>query len=157
MILFLKNWAPLIVSFLSLVVAIMSLIKSNKAQDLQMRIHQIEIKIKENELEKINEEQIAKEQTNVEANIIHIATHKYRVRACNLSSKSVYNVNVVIDKKYNIVMINDIMPYEVLEVGKSFDIPIVVHTMSSTKFEIITEWENDRGNRLSNKQLRDLN
>ena len=74
-----------------------------------------------------------------------------------MSEKKVYNVKAIIDRQYNITMINnDVMPFEILEPKKSFDIPIVVHTMSARKLEIITEWQDENGNIIQNKQIRAL-
>ena len=157
MIQFLKDWGALIIAGLSLLVAIISLIKSSKAQKLQTKINELEVKIKQYELDKITQEQEIKNKTLVEANIIHVSKNNYQIRICNLSEKKVYNIKAIIDRQYNITMINnDVMPFEILEPKKSFDIPIVVHTMSARKLEIITEWQDENGNIIQNKQIRAL-
>ena len=51
-----QDWGALIVAGISLLVAIISLIKSSKAQRLQNKVNELELKIKQNELDKIAKE-----------------------------------------------------------------------------------------------------
>lgn len=53
MVLFIKDWGALIIAGISLLVAIISLFKSSKAQRLQNKVNELELKIKQNELDKI--------------------------------------------------------------------------------------------------------
>lgn len=50
---FIKDWGALIIAGISLLVAIISLFKSSKAQRLQNKVNELELKIKQNELDKI--------------------------------------------------------------------------------------------------------
>ena len=54
--LFTEDWGTLIIAGISLLVAIISLIKSSKAQRLQNTLNELEFKIKKNELERIAKE-----------------------------------------------------------------------------------------------------
>ena len=53
---FIKDWGALIIAGISLLVAIISLLKSSKAQRLQNKVNELELKIKRNELDKIAKE-----------------------------------------------------------------------------------------------------
>ena len=53
MVLFIKDWGALIIAGISLLVAIISLFKSSKAQHLQNKVNELELKIKQDELDKI--------------------------------------------------------------------------------------------------------
>lgn len=157
MIQFLKDWGALIIAGLSLLVAIISLIKSSKAQKLQTKINELEVKIKQYELDKITKEQEIKNKTLVEANVLHVSKNNYHIKICNLSEKPVYNVKAFIDNQYSILIINDdVMPFEILEPKKSFELSLVIHAMSARKFEVVTEWQDESGNKFENKQIRSL-
>lgn len=152
---FLQNWGGLIVSIVSLVIAMISLVKSYKTQKLQDKVNSLEVKIKQYELEKINQEKESKEKTLVEVNVVKVSNNNYKLRVFNNSDKSVFNVKVKIDKEYNVPIIdNDVLPLETLEPKNSFDLIIIRYMNSASKFYVITEWEDEYGKTLSNKQLK---
>ena len=152
---FLQNWGGLIVSIVSLVIAVISLVKSYKTQKLQDKVNSLEVKIKQYELEKINQEKEPKEKTLVEVNVVKVSNNNYKLRVFNNSDKSVFNVKVKIDKEYNVPIIdNDVLPLETLEPKNSFDLIIIRYMNSASKFYVITEWEDENGKTLSNKQLK---
>lgn len=152
---FLQNWGGLIVSIVSLVIAVISLVKSYKTQKLQDKVNSLEVKIKQYELEKINQEKESKEKTLVEVNVVKVSNNNYKLRVFNNSDKSVFNVKVKIDKEYNVPIIyNDVLPLETLEPKNSFDLIIIRYMNSASKFYVITEWEDENGKTLSNKQLK---
>ncbi len=70
---FIKTWGALIVAAASLLIAIISLIKSAKAQKLQNKINKIELLIKQHELDKIAIEKAEAVRSCVEARIIQIS------------------------------------------------------------------------------------
>ena len=53
---FIKDRGALIIAGISLLVAIISLFKSSKAQRLQNKVNELELKIKQDELDKITKE-----------------------------------------------------------------------------------------------------
>ena len=143
---FLQNWGGLIVSIVSLVIAVISLVISYRTQKLQDKVNSLEVKIKQYELEKI---------TLVEVNVVKVSNNNYKLRVFNNSDKSVFNVKVKIDKEYNVPIIdNDVLPLETLEPKNSFDLIIIRYMNSASKFYVITEWEDENGKTLSNKQLK---
>ena len=80
--------AALVISAVSLFVAIVSFIISSKSQHLQNRVNEIELKLKEYELEE-------KEQHKapcIEARINHIAKGNYRIKIWNSGNAAAKNV-----------------------------------------------------------------
>ena len=53
---FIEDWGALIIAGISLLVAVISLYKSSKAQCLQNKVNELELKIKQNELDRIAKE-----------------------------------------------------------------------------------------------------
>ena len=49
---FIKDWAAIVIAAISLLIAIISLVKSSKAQRIQNKVNELELKIKENEKRK---------------------------------------------------------------------------------------------------------
>lgn len=158
MIEFLKNWGDLIVAIAALIVAIWSLFESKKAQKLQIRVNELEVQIKQYELDRIQKEQEENSQTLVDANIIKISSGKYRLRLSNISKQNVYDVNVSIDNKYEIIIYKkDIIPYEIIEPYHHFDLSLITHSMSAPKFELVLNWKDKDGKEYNKKIIRTLN
>ena len=53
---FIQNWGELAIAAVSLIIAVIALVKSSKAEKLQNRVNEMEIKIKEYELARIAKE-----------------------------------------------------------------------------------------------------
>ena len=75
---FIKDWGALIIAGISLLVAIISLLKSSKAQRLQNKVNELELKIKRNELDKIAKEKEDAELACVEARFVTVGKGKGR-------------------------------------------------------------------------------
>ena len=79
MVSFIKDWGALIIAGISLLVAIISLFKSSKAQRLQNKVNELELKIKQDELDKITKEKEDAELACVEARFITVGKGKHRL------------------------------------------------------------------------------
>ena len=149
--------AALIISGFSLLVALVSFIVSIKAQQLQNKVNSLELKIKQFELAEMEKAEAEKSKSCVEARMINISRGKYRLKVWNSGKRSVYNVVATIPNEYGITMINDDkMPYEFLDPQKGFEIPCVVYTGSSSKFLVITEWDDVEGTHHKKEQRCDI-
>lgn len=148
-----KNWGSMVLALFSLVVALISLIKSSKAQKLQAKINSIELIIKENELDKINSEKEKAISSCVEARVIKISNGNYKMKIWNSGNTIVTNVNVELEQGSPAIPIDDKLPFEELEPAKSFELPIVVYYGAPTKFYVVTTWVDDKGIEQSKKQL----
>lgn len=145
----------LIISGISLLVAILSFGFSLPAQKLQNKINEMEIKLKEYELNQI--ESNNKKVACVEARVIKISSGKYRLKVWNSGNDTAFNVSAHFEDGTNIMIGNhDKMPYEILEENKSFEMWLITHMGSANKFKILTEWEDSEGNKQEKVQIGDL-
>lgn len=145
----------LIISGISLLVAILSFGFSLPAQKLQNKINEMEIKLKEYELNQIESKN--KKSACVEARVIKISSGKYRLKVWNSGTDTAFNVSAHFEDGTNIFIgDHDKMPYEILAEHKSFEMWLITHMGSANKFKIITEWEDFTGTKQSKEQMGDL-
>ena len=142
---FLKDWGALIVAALSLIVAIVSLIKSFHSQWLQNKIYELDKKLKSYELEKIAKVEAEKNFSRVEARIVKVGKH-YRLKIWNSGNTVVYNVSAEIDKEAGIVILEEKMPFEVS----------AIHYGGVPKFKIITIWFDESKTQHQKEQFVDI-
>lgn len=157
LVLFAKDWGEMTIAGVSLLIAVIALIKSSKAEKLQNRVNEMEIKIKEYELERITKEKEEASSSCVEARVITIGSGKHRLKVWNSGNTTVYNVTAKFDGNPNIiVMDSDKQPFDELAPNKSYELVLVVHSGSASKFRIITEWTDTVGKINSKSQMGDL-
>lgn len=151
------TWGALIISGFSLLVAIISLVKSSEAQNLQNKVNELEIIIKKNELERINKEKEAASLTCVEARVITVGKGKHRLKVWNSGNATAYNVTARFDGDAGIIILDDEkQPFEELEAQKNYELVLVTHFGTALKFRIITEWTDANGEKHSKAQMCDL-
>ena len=149
--------AALVISGVSLLLALVSFIVSIRAQHLQNRVNELELKIKEFELAERESAEAEKNKSCVEARMVRISKGKYRLKVWNSGNTSVYNVSATRPNEYGIMLYNDDkMPYEFLDPQKGFDIVSIVHMGSSSKFLVTTEWTDAAGIKQKKEQLCDI-
>ena len=154
---FASNWGELSIAFISLVIAIVALVKSSKAEKLQTRINEMELKLKEYEVAKMEQEQKEATLACVEARVISIGQGKHRLKVWNSGNAPAYNVVARFDGNPQIIMFGDEkQPFDVLEANKNYEIALITHGGSASKFKIITEWVDKNGNHQSKTQMGDL-
>jgi len=154
---FIKEWGALIVAVMSLWIAIVSLFKSSKAQDLQNKVNELELKIKENELERITKEKEEAALACVEARFITVGKGKHRLKVWNSGNATAYNVSARFDGDVGIIIMDrEKQPFEELEARKSYEMVLVTHMGSASKFKIITEWTDVDGNHHTKTQMGDF-
>ena len=154
---FIKTWSALIISALSLLVAIISIAKSSKAQKLQNKVNEIELKLKEYELDKVTKEKEAANSALVQARIIRLGKDQYRLKIWNSGGGTARNVTARFEDNPQIIMFdNDKMPFEELEPMKSFEVVLLVHRGSAHKAKVLTEWDNPEGVHSSKSQMVDF-
>ena len=153
---FMKEWGALILAAASLIIAIASFHKSSKAQDLQNKVNELELRIKQYELEKIETEKAATEFSCVEARVIKISRGNYRLKVWNSGNVTVYNVSASFQENSEIIIIDSKMLFEELEPRKSFEEILIVHFGSARKFKIKTTWEDKEGIVYEKEQMGDL-
>lgn len=142
------EWCSLSIAIVSLIIAILSLYKSLKSQNLQNKVNDLEIKIKQHEYKEIEKKET--ETTCIEARVISISNTKHKLKVWNSGNTIAYNINVEIKKESNILILQDILPYEELEPNKSFEVGLLFSMSSLHKFEVTTIW-NDSTNEQKRK------
>lgn len=154
---FAEDWGALFVASISLLVAVISLIKSSKAQKIQTQVNELELRIKQYELESIEMAQAAANKPCVEARMIKIGTGKYRLKVWNSGNATAYNVVAKFEEGCNImIMDREKMPFDELEPNKNFELVLITHFGSASKFKIITEWVDADAEQHSKAQMGDL-
>lgn len=156
-VLFIKNWGTLIIAGISLLVAVISLFKSSKAQRLQNKVNELELKIKQNELNRIAKENEAADLACVEARFITVGKGKHRLKVWNSGNATAYNVTARFDGDVGImIMDQEKQPFEELEARKSYELVLITHIGSASKFRIITEWTDANGEQHAKTQMGDF-
>ena len=154
---FIQTWGAIIISALSLLVAIISIMKSSKAQKLQNKVNEIELKLKEYELDKVTKEKEAANSALVQARIIRMGKGNYRLKIWNSGGGTAHNVTAKFEDDPNIIVMDlDKLPFEELEPNKSFELILIVHFGSAHKAKVLTEWDNTDGFHNSKSQMVDF-
>lgn len=154
---FIEDWGELLIALAALVVSIVAIVKSSKAQKLQNRINELEIQIKQYEVDKIKKEQDEASNSCVEARVVTMGAGKHRMKVWNSGNTTVYNVSASFDGNPGImIMDRDKQPFEELEPGKNYELVLITYDGSTSKFRIITEWEDKEGIKRSRSQMGDL-
>lgn len=151
------DWGAFLISVISLLVAIISLIKSSKAQGLQNKVNELELQIKQKELERIAKEKEAESLSCVEARFITIGKDQHRLKVWNSGNATAFNVTARFDGNPQIFIMDDEkQPFEELDARKSYELNLITHLGSASKFRIITEWTDVNGERHSKTQMGDF-
>ncbi len=150
---FLETWGTLIIAGCSLVVAVISLIKSAKAQRLQRKINEIEYTIKQFELDKIQAEKDDQNRACIEVKVLDISSKKHKMKVWNSGGATAKNIEIELEDNSGLILMADMLPYEELEARKSFDIPVVVYPSPSRKTYIVTKWIEQSGEIGQKRQL----
>lgn len=152
-----SDWGALVVSVISLLVAVISLIKSSNAQQLQNKVNELELKIKQNELDRIAKEKAAESLARVEARVITVGKGQHRLKVWNSGNATAYNVTARFDGDAGIIILDDEkQPFEELEARKNYELVLATHFGTAPKFRIITEWIDANGEKHSKAQMCDL-
>lgn len=156
-----KGVAIYVMPIAAFVVSLIALKRSNDTMKVQVQLSEVEEKLKEyelalkkHELEKIQAEERDEKKAKIEARIIKISKGNYRLKIWNSGNAVAYNIKASIPEEYSIIIMKDKMPYEYLEPKNGFEECVVIHMQSAPKFKVISEWEDEMGNKFSNEQLR---
>lgn len=153
---FLENWGALVVSIVSLGLSGIAWKKSSKAQDLQDQLNELDLKIKQYELDSIERMQTQKDQACVEARVINITSGRSRLKVWNSGNATAYQITARFEEGSELMIFDkEKLPFDELETGKSFELPLIIHMGSANKFKIITEWESADGEKQTKVQMGD--
>lgn len=119
--------------------------------------NELELKIKQNELDKIAKEKEDSVLACVEVRFITVGKGKHRLKVWNSGNATAYNVSARFDGDVGImIMDREKQPFEELEAGKSYELILITHNGFASKFRIITEWTDSSGKQHTKTQMGDF-
>ena len=131
------------VAVAALVVSIIALIKSSKADKLQAKVNELELEIKAYELSKIVKEQ----NCSISVNTVKLGKGKHRLRVYNAGEDDAYNVSAKIADNPGVILVDtDMQPYECLSGKQSYDMVLLSYDQTMPKFTVQYEWRDIHGN-----------
>ena len=143
----------------AVVISIIALKKASKADNLQNKVNELELQIKQHEIDKINKEQNEANKSLVEARVVSFGNHKYRMKVWNSGNTKAYNVKAsFIDNPQGIRIFDNKgkQPFEELEPQKNYELTLLTFANCDSKFKIKTEWKDSEGKNYSKTQMGDL-
>lgn len=149
---FLIGGGGLLLSAVAIIVSIISLARSSKSMKMQDRVNELDEKIKQYELEKIEREKLDPVVACVEARAIKNAKSDYGLKIWNSGKATAYDVTVQISEGTNLTIHDSKLPFEELEPGKNFELILFTDLQSSHKFKVTTQWKDADGNMFEKSQ-----
>ena len=141
-----------VVPIVAIVLSIFSFHDSRKVNKVQLRLNEMEEKLKKYELEEIEKEREAANKAIVEARIYNVSKGKYRLKIWNSSQATAYDVDFEVPEKLKGLVFRDKVPFEVLEPGKSFEESVIYYNGMPPKFTVKTTWKNASGEKYEKEQ-----
>lgn len=153
---YVKEGVTYIVPLVALLLSIISLCKSAKGQKLQIRVSELELKLKQYEVAELEKKKAEADLACIEARVINISSGKYRLKVWNSGKATAYKATASIGKEANLMIMGSKMPFDFLDAGKSFEEHLVVHGGTADKFMITTAWEDADGQVHQKEQMGSL-
>lgn len=136
--------AAFIFSAISLTLAFISFFISIKAQHLQNKVNEMDLRLKQYELAEKEKQQ--ESVSRVEARIIHETKNKFKIKVWNSGNSIAKNIVASWENSEGIICFDkEKMPFEVLEPKKGFELVIDTYGNAPGKLQIKTEWETESG------------
>lgn len=158
-----KDVAIYIMPIAAFVVSIVVLKRSNDTMKVQVHLSEVEEKLneyelalKKYELEKIQAEKNEEKKANVDVRIIKISKGQYRLKVWNSGNATAYNIDVSIPGEHGIIIMKQKIPFEYLEPDDGFEEIVVVYSNATSKFNVVSKWEDVKGQEFINEQLKSL-
>lgn len=152
-----KDAIEIIITILSFVISVIAMRKASKANKLQDKINTLELKLKQYEVDKIEKEKAEENRICVEAQVVRISKEKTIMKVWNSGNATAYNVTAYFQDEVGIrIFDQNKQPYDFLDPNKNYELVLMTHLGSKSKFVIITEWEDKDGNKQKRSQMCDL-
>lgn len=148
-----KEGVIYIVPLFAILLSIVSLCKSAKGQKLQARVSELELKLKQHEVEELEKMKTEADLACVEARVINISQGKYKLKVWNSGQATAYKVLAIVDKDANLMIMSSKMPFDFLEAGKNFEEHLIIYNGTANKFKIVTSWEDSAGQSHQKEQM----
>lgn len=138
---------------IAFLISIISFLNARKASKITDRLLVVEEKLKIYELEKIEKQREDSQKACIEARIVSIGNHNYKLKIWNSGEATAYNVDYEVAEEFSKFIIRDKVPFEFLEKAKNFEERVVIFDGAPSKTSITTLWEDSEGNAFSKKQI----
>lgn len=142
-----------ILSCISLLVSVFAAVLSFKAQKLQNKVNELELLIKQNEVNKMEQRKRDEQIIKLEAQVVYTVKNNYKLRISNVGEVIAYDVNAKVTEGDVRLLDVGLLPYEILEMKDHFDLTIVNSLSSSRKFKILITCKDERGKEFSKEQF----
>lgn len=150
---FIKFSINYVIPILAIMISILSYIDSKKVLKVQIRLNEMEEKLKRYELDEKEKEHQEATVAKVEARIYKISKGKYAMKIWNAGKANAYNVDFNIPDDLKGLIFRDKVPFEILESGKSFEEHVVVCGGMPRKFKVKTNWTDIEGKEFHKDQI----
>ncbi len=147
------NIIAIVISGVSLAMSIFMTPFSLKAYKLQNKVNELDIGLKQNELEQREKEN--QETVDITSEVVRTEKNKYQMIVQNSGNVPARNVVVKITDGENISICgaSNMMPYQSLGPGKSFNLALITNISSANKFKITITWEDKNGTKSTREQF----
>ena len=142
-----------VVPLVAIALSIVSFHDSRKVNKVQLRLTEMEEKLKKYELEEIEKEREAANKATIETRIYNVSKGKHRLKIWNSGQATAYDVDFEVPKELKGLVFRDKVPFEVLEPGKSFEESVIYYNGMPPKFTVKTTWKNASGEKREKEQL----
>ena len=142
-----------VVPLVAIALSIVSFHDSRKVNKVQLRLTEMEEKLKKYELEEIEKEREAANKATIETRIYNVSKGKHRLKIWNSGQATAYDVDFEVPKELKGLVFRDKVPFEVLEPGKSFEESVIYYNGMPPKFTVKTTWKNASGEKCEKEQL----
>ncbi|MHB1483030.1 MAG: hypothetical protein ACYCYI_00040 [Saccharofermentanales bacterium] len=134
-------------------ISIISFIDSRKANKVKNRLNVVEETLKKYALEDKEKEREEANKACIEARIMNISKHNYKIRFWNSGKATAYNIDFNVPDEGEKFIIRDKVPYEFLDPNKSFEEHFIACYETPRKIKIITIWEDKQERSYSKEQI----
>lgn len=139
------NIIGIVISFSALIVSIVSMVKSCKAEKLQSEVAELDAKLKALELADAEERRAA----CVEVRLIRVGKSR-KLRFCNVGKGIAKNIDFdVLDESVSGLVLREHVPFPELEYQKSFDEPVIAVGGMPGVIDVRVKWVDEGGDHRS--------
>ncbi len=132
------------ISIGAICVSILAIIVSIILYKNQKRYTENQDKLNEILLDKERKQIELSKTASISANVIKDFKN-YKIRIFNKGASTANNVDISYPEDHNWIIINDVLPIEFLESGKSIDLPLAIAGSAQRKLKVILTWEDVTG------------
>jgi hypothetical protein len=138
---------------IAIVISILSYLKSRKSDGIRDRLLVVEEELKQYALEEKKKEIEDSRKACIEARIVSIGNHNYKLKVWNSGKAKACNVDYKVPEKLKGMFFREKTPFEYLEAGKNFEEHVIVSMGSPSKVRITTLWEDEYGESCTKEQI----